>query len=71
MVTDDQDPGLHDDGAAPGSRKRKIALKIVDHRVIFRGYEQYLPTFNSSSIHTYDLEDCKGCRKDLSISMTT
>jgi hypothetical protein len=25
-------------------------VKIIDHRVIFSGYEQYLPTFNSMSI---------------------
>ena len=27
-----------------------IKLKIIDHLVIFKGYEQYLPCFNSTSI---------------------
>jgi hypothetical protein len=27
-------------------------LKIIDHKHIFRDYEKFLPTFNSSSIHT-------------------
>jgi hypothetical protein len=49
VVTDDQDPDLHDVVSArfPG---REECLKIVDHREIFRDYEQFLPTFNSSSI---------------------
>lgn len=29
-----------------------IPIVIVDHSVIFKGYEQYLPTFNSNSIET-------------------
>ena len=33
----------------PGQSGR---LKIVDHRVIYRGYEKYLPVFNSLSIET-------------------
>ena len=37
------------DGQAPHVDSR-IPLEIVDHRVIFRDYEQYLPTFNSLSI---------------------
>ena len=40
LVTDGQDP--HADS--------RIPLEIVDHRVIFRDYEQYLPTFCTSSI---------------------
>ena len=38
-------------------------LKIVDHKEIFRGYEQYLPTFNSSSIHGNDMENRRAVRK--------
>lgn len=49
IVTDGQDPGL-----ASEVRERFPAkadcLKIIDHTEIFRGYEEYLPTFNSSSI---------------------
>ena len=40
IVTDGQDPKV----------KSKIPVEIIDHKVIFRGYEQYLPTFNSLSI---------------------
>lgn len=40
IVTDGQDPKV----------KSTIPVKIVDHKVIFRGHEQYLPTFNSLSI---------------------
>ena len=51
IVTDAQNPNL--DGFVsrhfPDSR---IPVIIVDHRELFRGYEQYLPTFNSLSIET-------------------
>lgn len=40
LVTDGQDPHV----------ESRIPLEIVDHSVIFRGYEQYLPTFCTSSI---------------------
>jgi hypothetical protein len=47
LVTDDQVP------AAIDRRKAKqYNICIVDHREIFRGYEQYLPTFNSLAIET-------------------
>jgi hypothetical protein len=51
VVTDEQDPDLYEMVKArfPG---REGCIRIVDHREIFRDYEQYLPTFNSSSIHT-------------------
>jgi hypothetical protein len=51
VVTDEQDPDLYEmvKSRFPG---RENCIRIVDHREIFRGYEQYLPTFNSSSIHT-------------------
>ena len=29
---------------------RSSSIRVVDHEEIFRGYEKYLPTFNSSSI---------------------
>lgn len=49
IVTDEQDPGL--DGEVRERFPEKAGcLKIVDHTEIFRGYEEYLPTFNSSSI---------------------
>ncbi|MRR23625.1 capsular biosynthesis protein [bacterium] len=51
IVTDEQDPDLYDmvKTRFPG---REGCIRIVDHREIFRDYEQYLPTFNSSTIHT-------------------
>jgi len=50
LVTDEQDPDLHEDIRTRFPEKAG-SLKIIDHKEIFRGYEQYLPTFNSSSIH--------------------
>ncbi len=51
IVTDGQDPQLEPfleehfpDGYIP--------VQIVDHKEIFHGYEEYLPTFNSLSIET-------------------
>lgn len=40
LVTDGQDPHV----------ESRIPLEIVDHKVIFRGYEEFLPTFCTSSI---------------------
>ncbi|WP_331346523.1 Stealth CR1 domain-containing protein [Cellvibrio sp. UBA7661] len=47
IVTDQQQPDFIAklDGTPYESR-----VKIIDHSVIFSGYEQYLPTFNSMSI---------------------
>lgn len=42
IVTDGQDPKV----------RSTIPVEIVDHKVIFREYEQYLPTFCSPSIET-------------------
>ncbi len=49
IVTDEQDPDIHNDIEAifPG---RSQSVIIVDHKEIFRGYEKYLPVFNSTSI---------------------
>ncbi len=51
IVTDGQDPGLYKETELnyPGKSGK---LKIVDHKEIFRDYEQYLPSFNSSAIHS-------------------
>lgn len=51
IITDGQDPEL-------GGQLRKyfpdggIPITIVDHKEIFRGYEEYLPVFNSRAIET-------------------
>lgn len=51
IVTDSQDPCLE-----PFMKRNfpqgHIPMEIVDHKVIFRGYEEYLPTFNASAIET-------------------
>ncbi len=51
IVTDGQDPNL-----TPFLEKHfpegYIPVEIVDHKDIFKGYEEYLPTFNSISIET-------------------
>ena len=49
IVTDGQDPGL-----TPFLEKHFpdgfIPVEVVDHQVVFSGYEQYLPVFNSIAI---------------------
>lgn len=51
IVTDQQDPHLEEFVAKyfPDSTTK---IKIIDHREIFRDYEQYLPVFNSRAIET-------------------
>lgn len=51
IVTDEQDPGL-DAFLEANFPQGYIPYEIVDHKVVFRGYEDYLPTFNSISIET-------------------
>lgn len=51
IITDGQDPhiGRLISGYFPDCG---VSVRIVDHKEIFRGYGQYLPTFNSLSIET-------------------
>jgi hypothetical protein len=49
LVTDNQSPETFD-SLKLLAQKKDINLELVDHKVIFRRYEEYLPTFNSSSI---------------------
>ena len=51
IVTDDQDPKL-EGFISEHFPNGHIPMEIVDHRVIFRGYEEYLPTFNSIAIES-------------------
>lgn len=51
IVTDQQDPCL-DDYLNEHFPNGYIPYEIVDHSVIFRGYEQYLPCYNSRAIET-------------------
>jgi hypothetical protein len=47
LVTDGQVPAAID-----RARAERDNIRIVDHREIFRGYEQLLPTFNSRAIES-------------------
>ncbi len=49
IVTDDQDPDIYTEVEKFFPTKTET-IKIVDHKEIFRGYEKFLPTFNSISI---------------------
>ena len=51
IVTDEQDPML-DDKIKELFPEGHIPMEIVDHKTIFEGYEEYLPTFNSVSIES-------------------
>ncbi len=51
IVTDGQDPKL-EPFLQRNFPEGYIPVEIVDHKTIFRGYEQYLPVFNSISIET-------------------
>ena len=54
IVTDNQDPGINGKlkDYLSDNFNRIIPMEIVSHETIFKGYEQYLPTFNSISIET-------------------
>ncbi len=47
IVTDNQIPAFY-----KGNEKDYPKVKIIDHKEIFKGFEAYLPTFNSVSIET-------------------
>ncbi len=49
LVTDDQSPESFD-SLKSLAQEKGINLELVDHKVIFSGFEEYLPTFNSCSI---------------------
>jgi hypothetical protein len=49
LVTDNQSPESFDSLKAL-AKKKGVNLELVDHKIIFRGFEEYLPTFNSCSI---------------------
>ena len=51
IITDKQNPEL-DSFVAENFPDNKVPVIIVDHSELFRGYEQYLPVFNSISIET-------------------
>ncbi|MBR5333026.1 MAG: Stealth CR1 domain-containing protein [Muribaculaceae bacterium] len=49
IVTDNQDPHV-EDYIKIHFPDNKIPVEVVDHKVVFEGYEKYLPTFNSLAI---------------------
>ena len=51
IVTDEQDPNI-DERIKEYFPNGHIPMEIVDHKTIFEGYEEYLPTFNSISIES-------------------
>ncbi len=51
IVTDNQNPHV-DEFVARNFPGNTIPIELVDHTVLFRGYEQYLPSFNSLAIST-------------------
>ena len=51
IVTDAQDPCL-DPFMKRNFPEGYIPMEIVDHKVIYRGYEEYLPTFNACAIES-------------------
>lgn len=51
IVTDNQNPHV-EEFVSRNFPDNTIPIEIVDHTVLFRGHEQYLPTFNSISIET-------------------
>lgn len=62
IVTDEQNPGL-DDFLKEHFPHGHIPVEIIDHKTIFKGYDKYLPTFNSISLETMTwripgLSDC-------------
>lgn len=48
IITDNQTPNID---SFPENFRSKI--KIIDHKEIFQGYENFLPTFNSRTIETF------------------
>lgn len=51
IITDEQDPHI-EKLVAKHFPEGLIPMEIIDHKIIFRGYENYLPTFNSRALET-------------------
>ncbi|RCS27350.1 hypothetical protein DUT90_04355 [Polaribacter sp. WD7] len=51
VVTDEQYP-KNFDVLKVKAQQKGVCLKQIDHRIIFKGFEDFLPTFNSRSIET-------------------
>jgi hypothetical protein len=51
LITDDQQPEAFESLKALG-KSSGINLELIDHKVLFKGYEEFLPCFNSCSIES-------------------
>lgn len=51
IVTDEQNPNL-ENFVQKNFPENKIPIEIIDHKVIFRDNEEYLPVFNSRAVET-------------------
>lgn len=51
IVTDGQNPNIYDE-VKRHFPERLESIRIVDHKEIFRGFEEYLPVFNSKAVET-------------------
>lgn len=47
IVTDEQNPHLEEFVQKNFPDNHRTPIEIVDHKILFRGYEQYLPIFSS------------------------
>lgn len=52
IVTDSQDPKVEEFLKLYFTEDQIPPIEIVDHKVIFKGYEEFLPVFNSLAIET-------------------
>lgn len=52
IVTDDQTPDVIEQIKNTFGAKSAAKITVVDHKIIFAGYTEYLPTFNSVSMET-------------------
>ena len=51
LITDDQQPEAFESLKALG-KSSGINLELIDHKELFKGYEEFLPCFNSCAIET-------------------
>lgn len=51
IVTDEQNPHIESFNQK-NFPENKIPIEIIDHKTIFKGYEEYLPVFNSRAVET-------------------
>ncbi len=51
IVTDEQNPNL-ENFVQKNFPENKTPIEIIDHKIIFKDYEEYLPVFNSRAVET-------------------